>query len=65
MNFFFFVRDPNCSSTIDIFNRGFDWIIDGTYSKDDVEEAILSVITEVRLFTYQSIHFVFTIIVSK
>ncbi len=40
-------RDPNCLSTIDVFNHGADWIFNGVYSADDVEEAILSVVSEV------------------
>lgn len=42
-------RDPNCFSTIDVFEKSTDWIKCREFSASDVDEAKLSVFSQVHV----------------
>jgi len=44
---FFSYRDPNSLKTLDAFDRSIDWLLDGQWSDEDIEEAKLSVFSAV------------------
>ena len=44
---FVLYRDPNCVSTVDVFQGSGEWVVKGGYSDQDVEEATVAVVSEV------------------
>ena len=41
-------RDPNSVETLDVFNRSVQWAMDGSFTEQDVDEAKLSVFSQVQ-----------------
>ena len=48
LNFYFCPRDPNSLETLDRFQSSIDWVTKGTFSQEDVDEAKLSVFSQVQ-----------------
>ncbi|XP_062843809.1 presequence protease, mitochondrial [Trichomycterus rosablanca] len=44
---FYSYRDPNCSQTLEAFHNGVEWARDGKFAQQDVDEAKLSVFSDV------------------
>uniref|UniRef100_A0A4W4GLE7 Pitrilysin metalloproteinase 1 n=1 Tax=Electrophorus electricus TaxID=8005 RepID=A0A4W4GLE7_ELEEL len=44
---FYSYRDPNCSQTLAAFRKGVEWVCDGKFTQQDVDEAKLSVFSTV------------------
>ena len=44
-----FFRDPNFEGTLSAFENSVQWALDGTFTDQDIEEAKLSVFSEVGL----------------
>ncbi|XP_015916977.1 presequence protease, mitochondrial isoform X2 [Parasteatoda tepidariorum] len=44
---FYSYRDPNVDKTLNSFSAGIDWLIDGSYSAQDINEAKLGVFSEI------------------
>ena len=48
LKFYFCLRDPNSLETLDCFQSSIDWITKGTFSQEDIDEAKLSVFSQVQ-----------------
>ena len=40
-------RDPNSMKTLDAFDGAVDWAVDGSFTQSDVDEAKLSIFSQV------------------
>lgn len=45
--FWFFLRDPNVTKTLKSFSSGVEWLLEGSFSDQDIIEAKLGVFSEV------------------
>ncbi|ELU02149.1 hypothetical protein CAPTEDRAFT_179632 [Capitella teleta] len=46
---FYSYRDPNSMKTFDVFNRAVDWACEGSFQQQDIDEAKLSVFSQVDM----------------
>lgn len=47
-----FCRDPNSVESLDVFDQSVQWAVDGSFTDKDVDEAKLSVFSQVPPFRF-------------